>query len=176
MDILLRRSICVAAVHEQRRLSASCLSFTQGYLWAQTSSPSLVPRAPYFLALSWLCHILSNLSLFVHAHSNTLLYFLVYVEDLIITGSDPSLVDAIIKKLNSKFSTKDLGVLSYFSGVEVLATSTSLLLSQQKYVIDLLSKQNMLGSTPLAIGTSHTANDGTVSINATMYRHVVSGL
>ena len=67
-------------------------------------------------------------------------------------------------------------MISYLCGVEVLATSTSLLLSQQKYVIDLLSKQNMLSSTPLAIGTSLTANDGTMSVNATMSRHVVGGI
>ena len=71
-------------------------------------------------------------------------------------------------------------MLSFFCGVEVLATPMGLLLSQQKYVIDLLSKHNMLGSkpvsTPLVIGTSLTANDGTVSINATMYSQVVGGL
>ena len=68
-------------------------------------------------------------SLFVYSRCNALTYFLVYVDDLIITGSDPSLVDNIIRKLHSKFSTKDLRVLSFFCGVEVLATSTSLLLS-----------------------------------------------
>ena len=71
-------------------------------------------------------------------------------------------------------------MLSYFCGVEVLATSTSLLLSQQKYVIELLSKHNMLGSkpvsTPLLIGTSLTTNDGIALVNATMYREVVGGL
>ena len=108
-----------------------------------------------------------------------LIYFLVYV-DLIITGSDPSLVDTIIRQLDSKFSIKDLGVLFFFYGVKVLTTPTGLLLSQQKYVIDLLSKHNMLGSkpvsTPLVVSTSLTAKDGVVSVNATMYRQVVGGL
>ena len=70
-------------------------------------------------------------------------------------------------------------MLSYFCGVEALATSIGLLLSQQKYAIDLLTKHNMLGSkpvsTPFVVGTSMTANDGTTPINATMYRHVVGG-
>ena len=122
----------------------------------------------------------SDSSLFVYSRSTTLICFLVYVNDLIITSSDPSLVDTIIWKLESKFSTKDLGSLSCFCGVEVLATSSGLLLSQQKYVIDLLSKHKMLGSkpisTPLAVGTSLTANDGTASVNATMYRQVIGGL
>ena len=121
-----------------------------------------------------------DLSLFVYSHGNALLYFLVYIDDSIITGSDPSLVDTIIWQLDSKFSTKDLRVLSFFCGVEVLTTSTRLLLSQQKYFIDLLSKHNMLGSKPvstsLVVGTSMTAKDGTVPVNAIMYYQVVGGL
>ena len=89
-------------------------------------------------------------------------------------------VDSIIRQLGSTFSTKDLGPLSYFYGVEVLATSSGLFLSQQNYVIDLLSKHNMLDSkpisTPLVIGTSLTANDGTAPVNATMYCQVIDGL
>ena len=119
-------------------------------------------------------------SLFVHSRSNALLYFLIYVDDLIITKNDPSLVDTTIWKIDSKFSTKDLGALSYFYGVEVLATFKGLLSSQQKYVIDLLSKHNMLGSKPvstsLVVGTSLTAHDGTASVNATKYHQVVGGL
>ena len=57
-----------------------------------------------------------------------LLYFLVYVNNLIIIGSDPSLVDTIIRQLDSKFSTNDLGVLYFFCGV--LATPMDLLISQ----------------------------------------------
>ena len=71
-------------------------------------------------------------------------------------------------------------MLSFFYGVEVLATSTGLLLYQQKYVIDLLTKHNMLDSklvsTPLSVITSLIATDGSASVNATIYCHVVNGL
>ena len=116
----------------------------------------------------------------MYSCGNALLYFLVYVDDLIITGSDPSLVDTIIRKLDSKFSTKYLGVLSFFCGVEVLTTPVGLLLSQQKYVIDLLRKHNMLGSKPvstlLVVDTSLTTKDGTTPVNATMYCQVLGDL
>ena len=118
--------------------------------------------------------------LFVYSRGTTLIYFLVYVDDLIIIGIDPSLIDTIIRQLDSKFPTKDLVSLSYFCGVEVLATSSGILLSQHKYVIDLLSKHNMLGSKPVStlfvVGTSLTANGGTTSVNATMYCQVIGGL
>ena len=44
-------------------------------------------------------------SLFVYSHGSTLIYFLVYVDNLIITSSDPSLVNNIIRQLDSKFFT-----------------------------------------------------------------------
>ena len=71
-------------------------------------------------------------------------------------------------------------MLSFFCGVEVLTTPVGLLLSQQKYVIDLLRKHNMLGSKPvstlLVVDTSLTTKDGTAPVNATMYCQVVGGL
>ena len=122
----------------------------------------------------------SNSSLFVLCRRDCLIYFQVYVDDLIITGSDETIVDQIIRQLDSTFSTKDLGRLSFFCGVEVLPTCTGVVLSQQKYVVDLLSKHNMLDSkpvsTPLVVGTSLTAHDGAPLVNATTYRQVIGGL
>ena len=92
------------------------------------------PRAWY----QELCNFLLSLgfvsscadsSLFVYSQGNVLPYILVYDDDLIITSSDHSLVDTSIWQLDSKFSIKDLRVLSFFCGVEVLATPMGLLLS-----------------------------------------------
>uniref|UniRef100_A0A803PAV2 Reverse transcriptase Ty1/copia-type domain-containing protein n=1 Tax=Cannabis sativa TaxID=3483 RepID=A0A803PAV2_CANSA len=47
--------------------------------------------------------------------------------------------------LSNKFSLKDLGDLHYFSGIQVLQTIDGLLLSQQKYLQDLLCKAEMQG-------------------------------
>ena len=151
--------------------------FTQGYLWDKTSSPGLVHT--FLLSLGFVTSRVDS-SLFVYSCDIVLIYFLIYVDDLIIIGSDPLLVDTIIWQLDSKFSTEDLRPLYYFCGVKVLATSLGFLLSQQKYVIDLLSKHNVLGSnpvsTPHAVGTSLTTNDGTMSVNTTMYHQVIGGL
>ena len=93
---------------------------------------------------------------------------------------NPSPVNTIIWQLDSKFSNKDLRVLSFFCGVEVLTTPMGLLLSQQKHVIDHLSKHNMLDSkpksTPLVVDTSVTTHDGIAPINAIMYYKLVGGL
>ncbi|CAL9004276.1 unnamed protein product, partial [Prunus brigantina] len=43
---------------------------------------------------------------------------------------------------------KDLGVLKYFLGIEVTRSTTSIYLSQSKYVLDLLIETSMLGCAP----------------------------
>ncbi|KAG6510493.1 hypothetical protein ZIOFF_028517 [Zingiber officinale] len=119
-------------------------------------------------------------SLFIYSRDDTVIYFLVYVDDLIITGSDASSVDVIVCKLHAKFAIKDLGAHSLFCGIEVHPTSNSLLLSQQKYVTDLLSKHNKLDSkpisTPIAAGFRLTLHGRSSSFDATKFRQVVGGL
>ena len=109
-----------------------------------------------------------------------MIYVLVYVDDLIVTGSDPLAVAQVIRQLNATFSTKDLGSLSFFCGVQVIPTYERVLLSQHKYVVDLQQKHNMLDSkpvsTPLAVGTRLTLHDWAPPVNATLYRQVVGGL
>lgn len=70
----------------------------------------------------------------LHANQHST-FILVYVDDIIITGSSTSLIQQLVKKLNSEFSLKDLGKLDYFLGIEVHHSETgALLLSQTKYV------------------------------------------
>lgn len=69
---------------------------------------------------------------------------MVYVDDIIITGSSQLFIANLIKSLNTKFALKDLGQLDYFLGIEVTHLSNgSLLPCQTKYVSDLLAKVNM---------------------------------
>jgi len=65
---------------------------------------------------------------------------LVYVDDIIITGNNPSLIKQLISKLNTFFFLKDLGSLDYFLGIEVKHQSDgSIVLTQGKYIRDLLA-------------------------------------
>ena len=59
------------------------------------NSTSLEPGPPHLLALSRLCHITCRIIPLFYSRGNALLYFLVYVDDLIIIGSEPSLVNNI---------------------------------------------------------------------------------
>lgn len=93
-------------------------------------------------------------SLFILVQGADLVYVLVYVDDILITGSDPSLVDHIIKGLGSKFALKDLGLLHYFLDIEVVPVPEGLVLSQAKYALDLLKKAGMTDCRPCASPSS----------------------
>jgi len=56
-------------------------------------------------------------SLFTYAKHKQVVYLLVYVDEIITTGNSSSLVSALVKRLDSVFSLKQLGVLDYFLGI-----------------------------------------------------------
>ena len=56
-------------------------------------------------------------SLFIYRKDSIICYFLVYVDDLVITGNNKNFVASIIKKLGDRFSLKDMGLLHFFLGV-----------------------------------------------------------
>ncbi|KAF7802369.1 histone deacetylase [Senna tora] len=96
-------------------------------------------------------------SLFVYHAHNVLTFVLVYVDDIIITGSSSQFISQLKCRLNAEFSLKDLGKLHYFLGIEVNHLSDgSLHLSQGKYIQDLLVKSKMDGA--CAISTPMVSN------------------
>ena len=88
---------------------------------------------------------LTDTSLFIYNNDNVLAYFLVYVDDLLLTGNNSSFLDRFMAALANRFSLKDLSFPSYFLGLELIPTKTGLFLSQHGYIRDLLEKANMCG-------------------------------
>ena len=66
------------------------------------------------------------------------------MDDIAITGSDSTGISSLESFLHSQFHTKDLGMLRYFLGVEVMRSKHGIFLSQRKYVLDLLSETGKL--------------------------------
>ena len=73
------------------------------------------------------------------------IWLLVYVDDIIITGDDIQGIKELKIFLQKKFNTKDLGSLKYFLGIEIARSTRGLVLSQRKYVLDLLYETGLLG-------------------------------
>lgn len=75
------------------------------------------------------------------------------MDDNVITGDDAEEISLLKRRLGKEFEVKDLGQLRYFLGIEIARSSRGIVLSQRKYVLDLLTETGMLGcrvaSTPI---------------------------
>jgi hypothetical protein len=110
------------------------------------------------------------------------MYLLVYVDDVIVTSSCPSAVEALLKDLNSDFVLKDLGTLEYFLGVQVMKQGDGIVLCQEKYATDLLDKVGMRNCkpvvTPLSTSEKLSVEGGTRlgEKDSVRYRSIVGAL
>ncbi|KAK9088655.1 hypothetical protein Scep_027737 [Stephania cephalantha] len=75
---------------------------------------------------------------------------IVYVDDIVMTGDDIVELESLKNFLSNQFEVKDLGQLKYFLGMEVARSSKGIVISQRKYVLDLLKETGLLGCKPVA--------------------------
>ena len=119
-------------------------------------------------------------SLFIYSRGQTLLYILVYVDDIIVTGNDRGTIDNIIFQLGSAFALKDLGPLNYFLGIEIVPHGFGIMLSQKKYILELLQKAGLSScnpmSSPMVASSSLSLDDSDVFSDPSKYRQVVGAL
>ena len=79
-------------------------------------------------------------SMFVLYTGSHILILLLYVDDIILTGSSITLRHSFICILSNQLAMKDLGDIHYLLGIQVTRTPAGIFLSQQKYVVHLLHK------------------------------------
>ena len=84
-----------------------------------------------------------------HNFSGQCIYLVVYVDDIVITGSDQDGIQKLKQHLFTHFQTKDLGKLKYFLGIKIAQSSSSIVPSQQKYALDILEETGMLDCKPV---------------------------
>jgi hypothetical protein len=120
-------------------MSANCIRQFMA-LWFHCLSSSL-------LKLGFIASLVDT-SLFVYQHGTVQIFLLVYVGDIIITGSDLSIINSMISRLQYQYPLKDLRSLSFFLGIQAHRTSEGMHLSQTKYITDLLHRVNMLRAKP----------------------------
>ena len=71
----------------------------------------------FLLQLGFQCSR-TNASLFYFHFASDIIILLIYVDDILITGSNPPQVHHIISQLRSYFALRDLGDISYFLGID----------------------------------------------------------
>uniref|UniRef100_A0A2N9GPU0 Integrase catalytic domain-containing protein n=1 Tax=Fagus sylvatica TaxID=28930 RepID=A0A2N9GPU0_FAGSY len=62
----------------------------------------------------------SDTSQYILSTSPSPIYFLIYIDDIIVTGPNPMSINRLISSLKQDFALKNLGPLHYFLGVEAL--------------------------------------------------------
>lgn len=122
---------------------------------------------------------LADPSLFVLHSSAGILVLLVYVDDMLLTGSSLALVQSFIQVLGSEFSMKDLGPLHHFLGIEVQTMADGMHLSQTHYAYTILERALMTDCqpmpTPMAQKLDLTSDDTPVA-DPSFFRGLVGAL
>ena len=102
----------------------------------------------YLLEFGFLCNT-GYPSLFVYLKGKDVMFLLLYVDDMVITGNNKDLLHQLLHSLKKQFQMKDMGPLSYSLGIQAQFTPTGLFLNQAKYATDLLQAAGMLDCAPM---------------------------
>ncbi|XP_043697771.1 uncharacterized mitochondrial protein AtMg00810-like [Telopea speciosissima] len=119
-------------------------------------------------------------SLFTSCGMSSFTSVLVYVDDIIITGDDPTSISILKCFLHSHFQIKDLGPLKYSLGIEVANSKNGIHLSQQKCALDIFTDVGFLGGRhcefPMEPNLKLTPDNDTLFTDLVVYRHLVECL
>lgn len=98
--------------------------------FVDSNNPSYVckPNFKGFPSLLWIQNSCADTSLFIYHQQGCTMYLLVYVNDIVLTGSDPLLLNQFFSSLFAQFSINDLGDLHYFLRIEVCPLALGLFL------------------------------------------------
>lgn len=100
----------------------------------------------------------------------------IYVDDIIITGDDIQTIAQLKKFLDAEFKVKDLGNLHYFLVLEVFREEDGLIVTQRKFILELLIEfdcsHSPLVSSSLDPSIKLLSHSGELITDPTSYRHI----
>lgn len=79
-----------------------------------------------------------NYSLFTKSSVSSLIILVVYMDDILLAGSDFTEMNDLKSFFDQQFQIKDLGLVHYFLGLEIISHTSGFLIHQHKYASDLL--------------------------------------
>ncbi|XP_020528908.1 uncharacterized protein LOC110008072 [Amborella trichopoda] len=105
---------------------------------------------------------------------------LVYIDDIIVTGTNSHAIQSLKSFLHLHFHLKDLGPLKYFLGLEVARSKQGLCISQHKYTLEIIEEMGLLGARPVHLPMEQNLklrHDHDILLSdPTMYRRFVGRL
>ena len=121
-----------------------------------------------------------NNSLYIQSNSESLIVIILYVGDLIIGGEHLVHINKVKSLLSRKFEMTNMKELHYFLGVEVILTTTGVMISQRHYILNLLYKFGMAECnrvvTSLDRNLELDADSSTTSCELTQLRQLIGSL
>jgi len=120
---------------------------------------------------------LSEWAVYKRGAGRTAVILGVYVDDLIVTGSEKKEIEAFKKQMTKEFEMSDLGLLSFYLGIEVDQQKDYLTLKQSGYAQKVLSRFGIEDCNPtkLPMDSStklHQDKKGQ-RVDATKYRRIL---
>ena len=116
-----------------------------------------------------------------HRGSGTSLLIVgVYVDDLVITGADTAEIISFKQQMTGMFRMSDLGMLSYYLGIEVSQERGRIVLGQAAYAKRLLESAGMEDcnprNTPMEARLKLSKESTAALVDKTKYRSIIGGL
>lgn len=116
--------------------------------WLKQAPRAWYEKMDYFL-LSQGFHVCkSYLNVYMLRHDDSFFFIVLYVDELLITGSALSEIAWVKTALHDKFPMSDMGLLHYFLGFEVSQSTSGIKMTQTKYPLDLLDMFHMIECKP----------------------------
>ena len=105
---------------------------------------------------------------------------LVYVDDILITGTDIGTIQQLKDSLHASFHMKDLGSVAYFLGLEFHRNNKGIFVNQHQYLRDIIELADLQNSapvdTPMEVNVKYRKDEGDLLQNPTLYRRLVGSL
>ncbi|KAK8948569.1 hypothetical protein KSP39_PZI005174 [Platanthera zijinensis] len=120
-------------------------------------------------------------SLYLKQIGNDVIYVCIYVDDLIVTGTNTTMIKVFKSEMEGKYEMTDLGLLHFFLGFQITQTATGILISQEKYATDLLKRFRMKNCNPAVLPMSPNdilcpSSDNEKPADSTSFRSLVGSL
>jgi hypothetical protein len=131
----------------------------------------------YLLALG-LVQSHADPSLYILIEGDLLLLLIIYVDDLLITGSHSTKIQWLAQELNSEFQMSLLGPLAVYLGVSFFYEPAGILMSHTRYIIKCLDELGLTNCLPAAVPLDPSAKlsqdmDSPLLPDPTYYRIIV---
>ncbi|WVZ70893.1 hypothetical protein U9M48_019522 [Paspalum notatum var. saurae] len=121
----------------------------------------------------------SEHALYTRHSKDGILIVRMYMDDLIVTGSEQE-IKRFKSEMATKFKMSDLGLLTYYLGIEVRQGKQAIELCQSAYALKLLERAGLKGcnatQVPMQEKPKLSKSSTAEKVDATLYRSLIGGL